>query len=151
MPPWISRRDDDELAELFFQAFYWAWCRPKEDNSPLTIPEAFCAAWEKMRSSDRLHGTAIVIWMGRSIFDQPHTSRSPKNIRPKATVKTKKLEIEKQRERRLAHLEQLRNTAIDKLILVDLSVGAEVNYSLLHNSRQLLDQTHPDQAGGRSA
>ena len=91
-----------------------------------------------MRSSDRLHGTAIVIWMGRSIFDQPHTSRSPKNIRPKATVKTKKLEIEKQRERRLVHLEQLRNTAIDKLILVDLSVGAEVNYSLLHNDRQLL-------------
>jgi hypothetical protein len=131
---------DDELCELFFQAFYWAWCRPQKDNTPLTIPEAFQAAWEKMRSSDRLHGTAIVIWMGRSIFDQAHTSRSPKHIRAKATVKTKKLEVEKQRERRLAHLEKLRNTAIDKLILVDLGVEAEVNYSLLHNSRQLLSK-----------
>ena len=92
---------------------------------------------KRFRSSDRLHGTAIVIWMGQSVFEQPHTSRSPKNIRPKATVKTKKLEIEKQRERRLAHLEQLRNTPIDKLIQVDLDVGAEVNYSLLHNNRQL--------------
>lgn len=131
---------DDELCELFFQAFYWAWCRPQKDNTPLTIPEAFQAAWEKMRSSDRLHGTAIVIWMGRSIFDQAHTSRSPKNVRAKATVKTKKLAVEKQRERRLAHLEKLRNTAIDKLILVDLAVEDEVNYSLLHNSRQLLSK-----------
>jgi hypothetical protein len=131
---------DDELCELFFQAFYWAWCRPQKDNTPLTIPEAFQAAWEKMRSSDRLHGTSIVIWMGRSIFDQAHTPRSAKNIRAKATVKTKKLEVEKQRERRLAHLEKLRNTAIDKLILVDLGVEAEVNYSLLHNSRQLLSK-----------
>ena len=131
---------DDELCELFFQAFYWAWCRPKKDNTPLTIPEAFQAAWEKMPSSDRLHGTSIVIWMGRSIFDQPHTSRSPKNVRAKATVKTKNLEIEKQRERRLAHLEKLKSIAIDKLILVDLGVGAEVNYSLLHNSRQLLSK-----------
>jgi hypothetical protein len=131
---------DDELCELFFQAFYWAWCRPQKDNTPLTIPEAFQAAWEKMRSSDRLHGTAIVIWMGRSIFDQAHTSRSPRNIRAKATVKTKKLQVEKQREHRLAHLEKLRNTAIDKLILVDLAVEDEVNYSLLHNSRQLLSK-----------
>jgi hypothetical protein len=131
---------DDELCELFFQAFYWAWCRPQKDNTPLTIPEAFQAAWEKMRSSDRLHGTAIVIWMGRSIFDQAQTSRSPRNIRAKATVKTKKLAVEKQRERRLAHLEKLRNTAIDKLILVDLAVEDEVNYSLLHNSRQLLSK-----------
>ena len=30
------------------------------------FPKRFSAAWEKMRSSDRLHGTAIVIWMGRS-------------------------------------------------------------------------------------
>ena len=84
-----------------------------------------------MRSSDRLHGTAIVIWMGRSIFDQPaYVAVAKEHPEPKVTVKTKKLEIEKQRERRLAHLEQLRNTAIDKLILVDLSVGAEVNYSV---------------------
>jgi hypothetical protein len=132
---------DDELCELFFQAFYWAWCRPQKDGSPLTIPEAFQAAWEKMPSTDRLHGTSIVIWMGRSIFDQPHTSSSSKNVRSKtATVRTKKLEIEKQRERRLAHLERLRRTAIDKLILVDLGIGAEVNYSLLHNSRQLLSK-----------
>jgi hypothetical protein len=131
---------DDELCERFFQAFYWAWCRPQDESNPLTIPEAFQAAWEKMPSSDRLHGTSIVIWMGRSIFDQPHTSRSSRNVRPKATAKTKRLEIAKEQKRRLAHLEQLKSMPIDKLILVDLGVGAEVNYSLLHNSRQLLSK-----------
>lgn len=129
---------DDELAELFFQAFYWAWCRPQKDSSPLTIPEAFQAAWEKMPSSDRLHGTGIVIWMGRSIFDPAGASR--KSARSRLSAKAKKVEAKKLEERRLAHLQLLRNTAIDKLILVDLGVGAEVNYSLLHNSRQLLSK-----------
>ena len=126
---------DDELAELFFQAFYWAWCRPEKDNDPLAIPEAFRKAWDKM-VSDRLHGTAIVIWMGRSIFEQPGSS--PGTARSKVSAKTRKMSEANEKESRLAHLERIKNTAINKLIQVDLGVDDEVNYSLLHNNRELL-------------
>jgi len=126
---------DDELAELFFQAFYWAWCRPEKDNDPLAIPEAFRKAWDKM-VSDRLHGTAIVIWMGRSIFEQPGSS--PGTARSKVPAKTRKMSEANEKESRLAHLERIKNTAINKLIQVDLDVDDEVNYSLLHNNRELL-------------
>lgn len=56
---------DDELGELFFQAFYWNWCHP--DQTILSIPDAFLAAWHAMPAGS-LHGTSIVIWMGRSVF-----------------------------------------------------------------------------------
>jgi hypothetical protein len=59
---------DDEFAELFFQAFYWAWCH---DNR--SIPDAFLDAWSKM-DGDRMHGTSIVIWLGRSMVGQSDTS-----------------------------------------------------------------------------
>jgi hypothetical protein len=58
---------DDELAELFFQAFYWNWCHPTKEEI-LSIPEAFLKAWEDMPMDD-MHGTSIVIWMGRSVFE----------------------------------------------------------------------------------
>jgi hypothetical protein len=73
---------NDELAELFFQAFYWQWCRP--ENDPLAVPHAFLQAWHKM-PSDGLHGTSIVIWMGRSIFDPPAVSG--RNRRPSTAAK----------------------------------------------------------------
>jgi hypothetical protein len=57
---------DDELAELFFQTFYWKWCHA--GRKPLRIPQAFLDAWHEM-PSEQLHGTSIVIWMGRSVFD----------------------------------------------------------------------------------
>jgi hypothetical protein len=53
---------DDEFAELFFQGFYWAWCRDKQ-----SIRDAFLDAWAAM-DGDRLHGTGIVIWSGRSMI-----------------------------------------------------------------------------------
>ena len=57
---------DDELAEMFFQAFYWEWCHPAEKI--FSIPDAFVSAWKKMPSAG-MHGTSIVIWMGRSVFE----------------------------------------------------------------------------------
>ena len=75
---------DDELAELFFQSFYWAWCRP--ERKTLSIPEAFLRAWNGMSDIPGLHGTSIVIWLGRSIFD---TSTS-RNRRPRAVVAKKR-------------------------------------------------------------
>ncbi|HEU0082679.1 MAG TPA: hypothetical protein VFQ87_07365 [Bradyrhizobium sp.] len=60
---------DDEFAERFFQAFYWAWC-----HKNMTIPDSFLDAWSAM-DAERMHGTAIVIWLGRSAFDSTATPR----------------------------------------------------------------------------
>ncbi len=59
---------DDEFAELFFQAFYWAWCH--DDRS---TPEALLEAWSAM-DGDRMHGTSIVIWLGRSMVEHSGAS-----------------------------------------------------------------------------
>jgi hypothetical protein len=53
---------DDGFAELFFQGFYWAWCHHNK-----SISDAFLDAWSAM-DGDRMHGTSIVIWLGRSVF-----------------------------------------------------------------------------------
>jgi hypothetical protein len=67
---------DDEFAELFFQALYWSWCR---DNR--TIPQAFLDAWSKM-DADRMQGTSIVIWLGRSSVGQPDSKTPAKTSGP---------------------------------------------------------------------
>jgi hypothetical protein len=72
---------EDEFAERFFQAFYWEWCHRNK-----SIPQAFLNAWSTM-DSDRMHGTAIVIWLGRSMVGQPDTpARKP---RPKSAAKSR--------------------------------------------------------------
>jgi hypothetical protein len=58
---------EDEFAELFFQAFYWAWCHRSR-----SIPKAFLDAWQAM-DGDRMHGTSIVIWLGRSMVGDSDT------------------------------------------------------------------------------
>lgn len=60
---------DDEFAERFFQAFYWAWC-----HAGKSIPQAFLAAWQAM-DGDRMHGTGIVIWLGRSMVGSAASQR----------------------------------------------------------------------------
>jgi hypothetical protein len=113
---------DDELAERFFQAFYWAWCRP---GGAFAISHAFIEAWQKM-TGDRLHGTAIVIWMGRSVFEKYEVL--PRNEPSEAQAA----------ETRQAVLTRLASTPMRELLQVQLEVPDEVNYSLLHNDRALL-------------
>jgi CHAT domain len=113
---------DDELAERFFQAFYWEWYRPGGANS---TPDAFEKAWRKMKG-DRLHGTAIVIWMGRSVFDVPRAAKATLAIAAPPS------------ETRGQLLARLDLTPIGQLLQVQLEVAPEVNYSLLHNDRPLL-------------
>jgi hypothetical protein len=59
---------NDEFAELFFQAFYWAWCHDGQ-----SIPDAFLEAWSAM-DGDRMHGTGIVIWLGHSMVEDSDSS-----------------------------------------------------------------------------
>ena len=113
---------DDALAERFFQAFYLAWCKP---HAMTTIPSAFMEAWQKM-SGDRLHGTAIVIWLGHSVFE-PLTVGAAARMTPAETDDEPQAIVARQQQ-----------TPIGELLQVDLEVDDEVNYSLLHNDRPLL-------------
>jgi hypothetical protein len=115
---------DDELAERFFQAFYWAWCRP---GGAFAIPHAFIEAWQKMRD-DRLHGTAIVIWMGRSVFEEYEVL--PRNEMAMVTPPETRRDV-------LARLDSI---PMRELLQVQLEVDDEVNYSLLHNDRTVLNR-----------
>ncbi len=115
---------DDELAELFFQAFYWAWCRP---GGASAVPHAFVEAWKHMQGhGDRLHGTAIAMWMGTSVFDF-HTLDSAAAPPVEVTAPT-----------RADLLKRHAETPISELLSVEIEVPAEINYSLLHNQRPLL-------------
>jgi hypothetical protein len=112
---------DDELAERFFQEFYRAWCRP---DGAIAIPHAFVEAWEKM-TSDRLHGTAIVIWMGHSVFDRSFFA--PRHDAPEAPPMERQTRLQRQA-----------LTPVGELLQVECHADDEVNYSLLHNDRPLL-------------
>lgn len=116
---------DDELGERFFQAFYWSWCRPRDVAFP--ISHAFVEAWHKM-SGVSLHGTAIVIWTGTSVFaEYEEEPVDPGAVAP-------------QPESRQDVLRRLADTPMEKLLQVQLEVPAEVNYSLLHNDRPLVSR-----------
>jgi hypothetical protein len=116
---------DDELAELFFQAFYWAWCRPEGGCS---IPEAFMEAWGHMQGfGDKLHGTAIAMWMGRSDFDIHALGAPPPDVAPETAD-----------EARLVRLQRQAMAPVSELLSVEIDVPGEINYSLLHNQRPLL-------------
>jgi hypothetical protein len=117
---------DDELAERFFQEFYWAWCGP---GGATTMSEAFLAAWHAMTGAD-LHGTAIVIWMGRTVFAEPARAQAPAQVPPAAAAAAEE-DRDAWRARRAA-------TPIGQLLDVEVEAEDEVNYSLLHNDRPLL-------------
>lgn len=76
---------DDEVAENFFQEFYWSWCHP-EKHEILSIPDAFLKAWRKAKGKN-VYGTAIVIWVGRSVFETDPPTIKPS--RPRAVRKRK--------------------------------------------------------------
>ncbi len=114
---------DDELAERFFQALYWAWSR----NDELAITEAFAQAWATM-DDPRLQGTGIVIWVGRSVVDK---YKAPPPVETAAPASPKA---------RQAQHSRLASIPMRELLEVQLEVPDEVNYSLLHNDRPLLDR-----------
>lgn len=115
---------DDEVAELFYQAFYWIWCWP---SSASTIPQAFMEAWNKM-SGHPVHGTSIVIWTGQSVLEKKNqddrTGSQPAPLRESWD----------------AWLARLNTASINRLLEVELEIDREVNYSLLHNDRQLISK-----------
>jgi hypothetical protein len=120
---------NDEAAERFFQEFYTAWCRPVE---PLTITQAFVAAWQAL-SSDNLYGTGIVIWMGRRQIEEFRSSFA--SLAPSAPTAPPAPTAESDGDPK-----EILAIPIERVLQVDCSIPPEVNYSLLHNDRPLLDK-----------
>jgi hypothetical protein len=112
---------DDDAAELFFQAFYSRW---GGSSDTMTIPAAFLEAWQEM-DFDSIHGTAIVIWLGHSVFEQFWFPAPLAQFSAPADA---------------GPLRSLDDIPIGELIQVELEIATDVNYSLLHNDRQLLEK-----------
>ena len=88
----------------------------------------FASSRKRLSPSESSAGvrSAIVIWMGHSVFDPVPVLKAPelKKARPVET-----------RPERLARQD---STPIGDLLQVEMEVPSEVNYSLLHNDRPLL-------------
>ena len=97
-----------------------------KNNKIFSIPDAFLKAWEAM-PLDKVHGTSIVIWMGRSVFESGSKS-----------IKQDGVEIFPCKEEGVSPKEEEGSQM--NPIQVDLEVPEEINYSLLHNNRPLLDK-----------
>jgi len=80
-------------------------------------------------TGDRMHGTSIVIWLGS------------KHGRPGPVTNEGSGEVEQTNWSLVM--------PISDRIHVDFSVDSEVNYSLLHNNRELFDQAHAYEADRR--
>jgi hypothetical protein len=113
---------DDESAELFFQTFYSAWCRR---SNPRLIPQAFHDAWEKM-DFETVYGTAIVIWMGQSVFDEFWKAGRTSDQAVAAAPDQPAMSLD--------------TIPISQRLQVDFEIEPEINYSLLHNDRQLIEK-----------
>jgi hypothetical protein len=126
---------DDDLAEYFFQAFYWAW--KGLNNSVDTLPRAFGHTWNLMKNRGQdLFGTGIVLWLASSAFE---ANRSPAFVSSSMSADEGPEDALESRLPTEAELKQTRAKPIKEVLQVGLSVRDEINYSLLHNSRKFLE------------
>jgi hypothetical protein len=125
---------DDELAEYFFQAFYWAW--NKWGSTVNALPRALGHTWNLMKNRGQdLFGTGIVLWLASSAFETERmaafvSSSSSSDESPEDALESRLPTAEE--------LKQSRSLPINEVLQVGLSVPDEINYSLLHNSRKFL-------------
>jgi hypothetical protein len=122
---------DDELAEYFFQTFYWAW--RTSGNTVDALPRAFGRTWNILKDrGQNLFGTGIVLWLANSAFEP---SRAAAFV-PSEEGPEDALESRLPTPQELAASQAL---PINEVLQVGLSVPTEINYSLLHNSRRFLE------------
>lgn len=120
---------DDEIAEYFFQALYLAW---RDTNFSEDIPAAFGSTWRRLRKQRySLYGTGIAVWLSRSAFDAGRRSAFE---RPSEMIEEPDVVLPTDAQRAAARLRPM-----SEVLRVDLDVPREINYSLLHNNRRLLD------------
>ena len=132
----------DDLAERFFQAFYWQWCRPGDRR---TISKSFIRSLggnEVRRLHWRIHRDLQC--QGNSVFrGMPWLPAKSKRQNRTTADETESYGEDK--------LERLAAMPINKVLQVDFSVDDEVNYSLLHNNRELVSKLTLTKLVGRYA
>ncbi|MDY0110033.1 MAG: hypothetical protein RBT60_08875 [Candidatus Krumholzibacteria bacterium] len=117
---------DDASAELFFANFYRTWRESKHN-----ILLAFQVAWQNLSGQGHLHrGTGVVLWSATSLLDaQPVKALS------------RKIEDEQHRLREQAKTVVRRETItrenVHEWLQVKIVPAEDINYSLLHNDRDL--------------
>lgn len=135
---------DDNLAELFFCNFYQAW-----NGSRWNTLAAFQAACQTLREqSVNLRGTGVVLWSRESLLLKKEPAPARRGARGVSTA---------ERERRApsapllaaseAAVKQLRQAKDRRLtpsgesglLQVDVRPLPELNYSMLHNNREMFD------------
>lgn len=120
---------DDALAELFFAEFYGAWSR-SHSSQPLL---AFESAWASMRALNLdIRGSGIVLWSESSVLD---TLADPAKARETAEM------------HRAVISDLAKETAAESptpvpmrdCVEVQIAPFGELNYSMLHNNRDLFE------------
>ncbi len=125
---------DDELAEYFFQTFYYAW---RTEPRRRDVASALGRAWSLLRErGQKLYGTSIVLWLSRSALDAGmRPALAPVSDAAAGHLPDPFLKPDPPT---AAQLRAARGQPVGAALQVDLIPLAEVNYSLLHNARPIL-------------
>jgi hypothetical protein len=121
---------DDGLAELFLAEFYRAWSS-SDTCQPLV---AFQFAWNSLRElNEDLRGSGVVLWSEYSLFDdfdKPSGARSLAEMLPRVIEARVKEQGQEGQEKHLV---------LREWIEPQIAPVQELNYSMLHNNRDLFE------------
>lgn len=132
---------DDSLAEIFFANFYAAW-----RTSGWDLLAAFRAAGQSLREQQaNLHGTGVVLWSRQSLLERSlittarrrRRTEAPAAFAIDAVIANADVAAQKLR----ANQSVLLRPETDRAsLLFDIKPLDELNYSMLHNNRELFER-----------
>ncbi|HEV7843371.1 MAG TPA: hypothetical protein VGO69_06720, partial [Pyrinomonadaceae bacterium] len=128
---------DDSLTELFFTNFYHAWRLLKWDTL-----KAFKIACKVLRRQPQgLEGTGVVLWSARSLLQHEATSE-PESTTSALLSQEVEEKMQKEKEQIITQASLLKKKDQDfrKLLPVEVRPYASLNYSMLHNDRDLFNR-----------
>ena len=125
---------DDRAAERFYVEFYRAWADDQRD-----VLAAFLHAWETIRPlAKKIQGTGVTLWSATSLVSKSST-RIPANRQGMQLVQRAVAERQQQ-QRQTARVADPKIDRIRDLVGVRIRPTENLNYSLLHNRRSLMDE-----------
>jgi hypothetical protein len=129
---------DDSLAELFLARFYSEW-----RGSGWDLLRGFHAAWLNMAPhAAKIRGTGIVLWSRRSLLDALRWTTAPKDSARASSTGGATVSGSTASSRRLHEGIHLPDTVKDWTTHLNVvcEVPKQLNYSLLHNNRNILEK-----------
>lgn len=122
---------DDALAELLFATLYEEWRESRGD-----VLLAFRLAMDALRNQQRnLRGTGVVLWSEASLVEP--LTRTKASARSASEVVNKRREDLALEEQKAVQPGTLTADNLDEWLTVKIHPHKELNYSLLHNNREL--------------